>query len=324
MPIRIKLNSGIHATSLNSYELSQMNHDLATKCIMCREELTKDTRTAEHIYPKWLQDRYCLWDQTLTLPNGSKTPYRQFTVPCCKECNGGIMSEWEKLIQQASEQGYDSFIKLNEEIIVWWLMKLYYAKLIKELGFRENIKDPCSQMMITEKEIAEYNVIFYYMSELIRGIKFHEPKPYELYIFRAMPDNCFDYMDDTLRHVVYLQLSDILIVCALDSFSFFRVQYQQEVKRLRELEEVHPLYAIELFSKIVYFKSHYGFDSAHTTIVNKNGVFIESEIMNPRQIREFQPKELYDLMTNLLKKRGCPFEIPPFKEGEMFSFIPPQ
>lgn len=321
MPARIKLAGGIYLTPMNSYELSKMDSNFATKCVMCRDELTKDTKSVEHIYPKWLQERYGLWDKTMTLPNGSQTPYRQLTVPCCKECNGGVMAEREKLIQQASEQGYDCFVELSEEVIAWWVMKLYYAKLIKELSFKENIIDPASEMMITDERMVEYNIIFYYMSELIKGAKFNDPKPYELYIYRTASNNDFDYIDDTLRHVVYIQISDILIVCALDSFGFFKVQYQRETERLRELEEVHPLQAIELFSKIVYFKSHYRFDTEHTSIIDRQGLTINSKIRNPQQLREFNLIELHNLMENLFKLRGYSFEIPPFQEGKMFSLI---
>lgn len=322
MSVRIKLASGIYLTPLNSYELFKMDSNFVTKCVMCRDELTKNTKSVEHIYPKWLQERYNLWDKTMTLPNGSKTSYRQLTVPCCKECNGGVMAEWEKLIQQASEQGYDCFVELSEEVIAWWVMKLYYAKLIKELSFRENIKDPASGMMITDEKIVKYNVIFYYMNELIKGAKFNDPKPYELYIYRTMSNNDFDYIDDTLRHVVYIQISDILIVCALDSFGVFKVQYQRETERLRELEVVHPLQAIELFSKIVYFKSHYSFDTEHTSILDSKGLTIDSKIGNLQQLREFNLIELHNLMENLFKLRGCSFEIPPFQEGKMSSLIP--
>lgn len=322
MSTRIKLVNGINLTPLNSYELSQMDNRFSTECVMCRNKLNKDTRTQEHIYPKWLQERYNLYNEFITLPNGSNTPYRQLTVPCCKECNGGIMSEWEKQIQQASAEGYDSFIKLNEEVIVWWLMKLYYSKLIKELTYRENIKDPNSPMMLTDEQMKEYNTIYYYMSELIKGIKFNTPKPYELYIYRTFSDKHFDYIDDILRHVVYVQLSDILIVCAFDSFSFFNIQYQREIEKLNDMEIIHPFQALELFSKIVYYKSHYRFDTEHKSSIDINGITIDSKIINAYQLREFNLKELHDCFKQILLLGGYPFAIPPFIEKSMFTLIP--
>ncbi len=321
MSVRIKIAPGKYLTPLNSAELLQESDGFAKKCVMCRDVLTKETMSVEHIYPKWLQERYNLWNQTMTLPNGSKTSYKNYTVPCCKECNGGAMSEWEREIQQATSQGFEAFSQIEKEKIVWWVMKLYYAKLLREMGFKEDIKNPNSPMMRTDECMANYNGIFYYMNELIKGTHFCDPKPYELYIYKTGPGHTFDYMDDIARHVTYIQLDDILIICALDSFGFFKLQYSREIEQLKRQETVSELQALELFAKIIYFKSHYGFDTEHSTVIDGNGVSVHSEIKNPRQIREFDIKELHELMTNVIKRRDPSFQAPSYKPGMMFTFI---
>lgn len=133
MATKIKLDQGIYLTPLNSESLLEIQDNLEARCFMCREILTNENKTVEHIYPKWLQKHCGLWDQKITLPNGSTMPYRQYTVPCCKDCNGTVMADFENQIRSTILQGYNSFKGLNEEIIAWWLYKLYYAKLVKQL-----------------------------------------------------------------------------------------------------------------------------------------------------------------------------------------------
>ncbi|MBU3073868.1 hypothetical protein [Clostridium estertheticum] len=321
MPIKYNLGYGTHLTPLNSYELSKIENNLINRCIMCREELSDESRTEEHIYPKWLQNRFNLWNQKIILPNGSATYYRQFTVPCCKQCNGETMSEWEKKIQYAVEKGYNEFIKLDEEIVVWWLLKIYYSKIVKESLFKENIKDPKSRKMITDEFLAKYNGIYFYMCELLKGVKFNDPKPYELYLFQSNGTNDFDYIDDISRQVLYMQLNDILIVCVFDSFKFFNMQYETEIKELRKLERVYPLQAIELFIKIVYFKSHYSYKTKHSYFIDEKGVFVNTEIINPKQINSFNLRYLHDMLIESFKMRGCQYDFPTFKDNSMISLI---
>ena len=321
MPTKINLGHGNFLTPINAYDLAQIENGILSRCVMCRDILNKDTRTVEHIYPKWLQTQFQLWDKKLSLPNGSEIPYRRLTVPCCKECNGGIMADWEKKIQTAVSQGYDTFIRLDEEIVAWWIYKLYYTKLVKELSLKANIKDPNSEMIISEILLKEYHPIYYYMCELLKGTKFSTPKPYELYIYRTSPDNDFDYVDDIARHVVYVQMNDILIICALDSFGFFKAQYEKELLQLNSLDTVSTIQALELFVKIVYYRTHYKFDTGHGRIISSSGLIITSEILNPEQLREFNLMELYAMMVSMLRFRGYHGSIPEWRENSMFSFI---
>ena len=321
MPIKINLGQSNYLTPINAHELAQIENDLFSRCVMCRDILDRETSTVEHIYPKWLQNEFNLWDKRLTLPNGSSIPYRQLTVPCCKECNGGIMADWEKRVQNAVEQGYDAFVQLEEEIIAWWIYKLYYTKLIKELSLKSDIRDPNSEMIFTDRLLKDYYPIYYYMCELIKGTKFSHPKPYELYIYRTYQDHSFDYIDDIARHVVYIEMNDILIVCALDSFGFFSVQYEKELQSLNSMDKISSIQALELFVKIVYYRTHYKFDTGHGNIINNTRLIITSKIINPQQIREFNLEELYTMMVSLLHMRGYPGPIPEYKEKSMFSFI---
>ena len=91
---------------------------------------------------------------------------------------------------------------------------------------------------------------------------------------------------------------------------------------LDSLEIVHPLQGLELFAKMVYYKTHYKFDTEHKVIIDASGSYIENKIINATQIRPFNLKELYDLMKNVLQLRGVTDEIPEYVEGKMFSFIP--
>jgi len=176
-------------------------------------------------------------------------------------------------------------------------------------------------MIFTEVFLKEYNPIYYYMCELLKETKFINPKPYELYIYRTSHNNAFDYVDDISRHVVYLQMNDILIVCALDSFNLFNIQYKNELRCLDAMDTVYPLQALELFVKIIYYRTHYRYDTEHGRIINNAGLIIASKIIRLEQLQEFNLAVLYEMMVGML--RWCKYQgdIPEWKKGFMFSLI---
>ena len=76
------------------------------KCFLCGETLTDENSTEEHIYPKWLQNKFALWDKQLILLNGTGINYRNLKIPCCKRCNNKMSEAIEKPIQIAVTGGY--------------------------------------------------------------------------------------------------------------------------------------------------------------------------------------------------------------------------
>jgi hypothetical protein len=88
-----------------------------THCFLCGKELNDENKSEEHIFPKWIQRRHNLWNQKLILFNNTSISYKNLLIPCCKECNGKYLSALENKIRRACENGFDAFIKLDEQYI---------------------------------------------------------------------------------------------------------------------------------------------------------------------------------------------------------------
>lgn len=79
-------------------------------------------KTREHVFPKWLQNNFNLWDQKLKLPNGSSIPYRQLIVPLCSKCNSEIYGPIENRISMGTETERDIWL---------WCNKIHYGMITK-------------------------------------------------------------------------------------------------------------------------------------------------------------------------------------------------
>jgi hypothetical protein len=94
------------------------------KCFACGG--LPSSGSGEHIIPKWLQNEQRLFDERLTLLNGTQIPYRHLTVPCCVECNTGFLSGIESAVQPLFHRGHieDSQERLA---LARWLSKIHPA-----------------------------------------------------------------------------------------------------------------------------------------------------------------------------------------------------
>ncbi len=102
------------------------NHKFSSEnCFLCGTVLDNRNRTEEHVIPKWIQREFNLWNQTITLLNGTKIPYRYLTIPCCNICNNRYLEPFERRIHVAYNKGYSHFRRLNKNTIYLWLCKIY-------------------------------------------------------------------------------------------------------------------------------------------------------------------------------------------------------
>jgi hypothetical protein len=147
-------------------------------CFIC----SRSAETEEHIFPKWLQNKYSLWDQKIRLPNSTKISYRQLKIPCCNECNNEILSQIEKRIENGSASNQD----------LWrWAVKIHYGLLRKDDFLEWDRKNPgykIGEVIRTEDPLE----LDRHLVHSIRGefethpdpfgsvfvFKFHEEEPY--------------------------------------------------------------------------------------------------------------------------------------------------
>jgi len=101
-------------------------------CFLCSAGLPADRNTDEHVIPKWVQERYKLWNQKLTLLNNTTIPYRQLTIPCCKTCNNVHLGKIELEMQKACVAGAEAVRALPIETLFIWAGKILYGLLYRE------------------------------------------------------------------------------------------------------------------------------------------------------------------------------------------------
>jgi hypothetical protein len=119
--------------------MGQYQHELTRKrrfgrstCFLCSRPLRTKNRTDEHIFPKWLQNKFDLWNCNLSLINRTDIRYRQLRVPCCKDCNRVHLSKIEDKMKRAASMGPAAVTALDPIIPYLWMGKIYFGLLYLE------------------------------------------------------------------------------------------------------------------------------------------------------------------------------------------------
>jgi len=250
-------------------------------CFLCGKKLTRTNRTIEHIFPKWLLNRFSLWEQTLTLPNLTTIKYKQIKIPCCKDCNNAFLGAIENRIEKASSKGYKYFNKLPRKIIFLWLLKIYYELRFMDLRLLLDQKDNQQGTIINKEILEEYRMCHLFLQAVRIKVKIHKPCPWSIFIVPVQKydkkELDFDFRDNSFFLTIAIRMGDIgIIACLQDN----NTQYQMFSRYFTKFKKVdlHPLQFSELVARVFYKESLRNRTPSYITFLGDNHLEV---ITNP-------------------------------------------
>ena len=223
------------------------------KCFLCGNMLTDENRSKEHVYPKWLQGKFNLWNDSLVLLNATDIKYKNLTIPCCKKCNGILSAKIEKPIERLVDAGYEEFVKCDRNILFQWLNKIAYGVLFKELSLKFDRKNPNSEPIYTAEAMKERKMQYMFLKSTISETEFHK-KPYSILIFHIKNNEPrYWAWENPFIHTFCMQMNDIgIIACLMDGN--LNEQFFMSFEKQRSLIDkyLHPAQFLEICAMFSY------------------------------------------------------------------------
>lgn len=182
----------------------------AGRCFVCGELPT--TGVGEHVLPKWLQTKLKLFDKRLTLMNGTFIPYRNLTIPCCTECNTGLLSKIESEVQEIIKRGD---IKTNAEKIsvARWMAKILVGIIVKETTLLFDRKNPELGNIMSPDfigELAHCQLLLQSARKTTRFGALHGTFPFTLYWYRIDgSENDFDLSTNLIGQSIVVRVGKL-------------------------------------------------------------------------------------------------------------------
>lgn len=199
-----------------------------TNCFLCGVTLTgregdPAQRTDEHVIPRWLQKRHQLYQQKMTMLNRTTIPYAALKIPCCYECNHDKLAPLELKIKRAVEGGPHEVEQLDSWTLFYWLGKIYYGLLFRELSLVADRSDPDSNTIMTP-EILEQFAMHHALMQRIRGVvDCGDSFPASIYVLECQeledePSLNWDYGDAFVRPYLSLRIGRVGIIAFLQDW----------------------------------------------------------------------------------------------------------
>jgi hypothetical protein len=222
-------------------------------CFLCGRQMRGTNHTDEHIFPKWLQKRFRLWNQKLILINGTKIRYRQLKAPCCQPCNNDHLSDIENRMLTALENGSSAVRKLPEIDIYLWIGKIYFGILYKEYLLTHDRSKPKRKSIIPRELLSELDLHHVYLQAARVPIEF-QGRPGSVFVFELQVHKDLKYQFnywDSLYRIATCRIGNVGIMAVFADGGIIK-DLMEPVFDEYYSKALHPLQFDELTARLIY------------------------------------------------------------------------
>jgi hypothetical protein len=230
------------------------------RCFLCGTSLDATNGTEEHVFPKWLQEAFRLWDEKITLLNGTTIPYRRLTIPCCATCNQLVLGPIEKRMAAAHASGHRAMTEVEPTDWFIWLGKILYGFLFREMFLPVDRRDLSAGPVVDGELMARFGMHHLFL-QAARGIVTWSDFPASIFLFESQESTVdvrrnFDFADSPALLVVGIRMGHTSVFAVLQDFGALTTL------GLRKFEEASrislaPLQYKEVFAVGVSAASHF-------------------------------------------------------------------
>lgn len=303
---------------LHFYRPFSSNDFFYESCFLCGISLNLNKRTDEHIFPKWLQHRFNLWDQSLRILNDSRIKYRNLKIPCCSECNNNHLSKLEKAFQKLLDRKFQSLNYDDELVIFQWTAKILYGTLYKELSLRMDIKKPNIENILQPSQVEEYSSLNLILQSIRIPTNFHEPKPWSIFVFNYEHDD-FHYINQIHNLCFSIKLGKVGITIAFEDNNVIE-DFCLLLKGLRKYD-LNLLQFFEVSALIFYAKKIAINSATYISSYNSNSKKLEVNTVNSLRNRPWDDIEFAMDFDQILERNGIEHGRPIYNSDGITTFL---
>ena len=235
-------------TKLDLYSDIQLHEDA---CFLCGRP---SGISQEHVFAKWIQHRYNLWDKRITLLNDTLLLYRNLKIPCCVHCNGVELGRLENLVSDAVVQGYESVRRLGHRPLYLWTAKIFYGILRKELSLSLDRRRPELGPIVPEELLRSFSHLHMFLQGVRGCHEFVGPPPYSLLLFNLHDvggDQGFWFCDSIPYMTLSIRMGEVGLIVVFEDGGLTQESYGRY-----ELDvggcKLHPIQFDEVYARVSY------------------------------------------------------------------------
>lgn len=303
---------------MNFYSPLSADDFLYERCFLCGINIVPANKTVEHIFPKWLQHRYTLWDEELIILNNTKIKYRFLTVPCCKECNNVHLAALESKFSVLHDRKFENLTFEDELVVFQWSIKILYSTMYKELSLKFDRANPSLGNILQPKILESYRMLHLFLQSLRVKTVFHHPKPWSLFVFNLEKDD-FDYTNDILGLGFSIKFGNVGNTIVFEDNNIIS-DYLYLFNHLNDYK-LSDLKFWEVTMRIFFAKRHMRLTPTYIHSYNTETEQLDIHTLNSFGNPEWDDELFSYYFEALLSKRGYEDLLPLYKDNMLKTFL---
>lgn len=301
-----------------------MEHRFAEDvCFLCGTHVDVDGASVEHVVPKWLQQKFNLWNVRVHLLNGTPIRYRSLVIPCCRACNNVHLAKVEKEVAAAVNAGSLAVREMNQVLLAQLLLKVFFGFVYRELFLPIDRRQGASETIVLPADMEQFQMLHYILQSVRIPMRFHcvsGAVPVSIFVFDLKeptdPHFRFDYRDEVIHKCLQIRMGGVGILAAFDMG--FQATEGSEFFPKYYGRRLHPIQFDELAANL--------FSKARTLAVNPSIIFCEdpsgvSLSVVPPGISPFAEMKMEDVARMLQHMTGLEMDVISPIPGRRITFL---
>ncbi len=242
---------------------------------MCGVPLTASNQSSEHVFPRWLQNRYDLWDRKLMLFNRTAIRYGELKIASCRDCNGSVLAPIESAVAESAATGYEAFAALDEITLFLWITKIHYGINFKETQLSADRSQRDAAAILSDDQIHYFKHLHLFLQSARFPLYFGNFTPWSIFRFRLHPSDSpernFLYRDHLPSNVVSIRMGEMgVVACLLDNGELDR-KWGATLARVARAG-VKDFQFLEISARIAYESTLIADERRYTIVAHRDGL----------------------------------------------------
>jgi hypothetical protein len=287
-------------------------------CFMCGAAPGSKEFNDEHVVPRWLLRRHALFDDTITLPNGSTIRYGQYTLSCCSDCNSALGHEVEEPVSQLISGGYGDVVErlgtdTGRALLFRWMALVYLKTHLRDATLRWH-RDPRRGNHVIgdgyDWEVLHH--IHCIARSALTDVRLGRGAIGSIAVLPALAlpeERGFDYGDLYLARSFFLRSGDVAVLAVLNDAGVAQIAVRSVLERL-----TGPLITPqlrEILANFAFVNLHLKARPKFATLPSGDGFQIEAELPKLVEIDSGVPPTVGEMIAGLVSpfiRGGSPEE----------------
>jgi len=272
-------------------------------CFLCGHT---ESLTLEHVFPKWLQHRYDLWNQKLQLLNQTLIPYRQLTIPCCSTCNNEFLSSIETPVSKAITSGFEATRSLPPLTLFQWMAKIFFGVLRKEMTLYKDQRDRDAGKIVPTQLVAAFSTLHFFLQSIIQPFEFKPSEPFSVLVLNLHSESAtsdYFFRDNLFHQVLQFRLGEVGLIAALLDGGLARDSFGKYAAKV-DGRKLGRYQFDELYAKVAYQTANFDHDPKFLIHSNTDlSISTTVDDFSRGYVKEWNQRDYSEVLRSLMEQR---------------------